>query len=193
MRRARWSHLVVVFAVLGLVSAGLAGQIALSFIRQSRFILREGVILRQNLEVEGAAVELRGSVDGNVEARSIYFKSLGETVGTLKVWTGQAELRGHVVDDAIVRAGNGRVYGTIDGDLWFTGGTLTIMEGAAVRGDIHFNGYSLTVTATSSVGSITGVGARVLIEGRVLGDIDMTAGRIEIVDGAEVTGGVALS
>jgi hypothetical protein len=61
----------------------------------------------------------------------------GESVQTVVVFDGSAEIAGHVSETVVVLNGPARVSGQVEGDVVLLSGRLTLTDGAIVGGDVY--------------------------------------------------------
>lgn len=125
-------------------------------------------------------------------SESLYFlgKNLlmsGENRGNLIAAAETIDVEGEVEDDAILAGRTLNISGSLGSTSFLAGETVSLFEGSTVAGALFAAGSQVT-----TAGDISGdlyVGARqLIISGRVDGDVRVGAAKIEIRDGAVITG-----
>lgn len=148
-----------------------------------------GRTVNGDLVTTSARVDIRGTVRGDVRARSLFLRQVGEIDGDMSVVAGRAELRGPVSGSVHAYGGSISLYGHVAGDVEIYAGHLTIVEGAVIEGDLIVHGGSATLIARSRIrGDLLGEALRVTVEGRIDGNVDLSVWRLSFAPEASVGG-----
>jgi len=137
----------------------------------------------------GNTVEIRGDVTRDLFAAGSTVTIAGRVGGDVTSAAGVVRVSGPVAGSLRVAAGTVEVSGPIGWDLAVLGAqSVTVGRPATVAHDVAVIGAG-TVTLDGTVrGNVRGNIGTLVVNGRVMGDIDVDADRIEIRDGARVDG-----
>ncbi len=172
------------------------------------FRLPADEVLNDDLYVGAAEIFIDGIVEGDLVAAGGYIEVNGEVTGDVIIGGGGIVINGRVGDDARLAGGGITIAGTVGDDLFIAGGGsswpgvpaipfsvngraiaqgIQLASSATVGGDAYivggqgrFNGQ-INGELNSSMGSIH-------LTGRVGEDATLSAGRVEVTDGARVAG-----
>ncbi|MBI4086719.1 hypothetical protein HY416_01920 [Candidatus Kaiserbacteria bacterium] len=136
----------------------------------------------------GGAVTVSGTVDGDLYAAAGTVTVNGTVGGDAVIAGGSVRLDGPVKDDVRMIGGELVIAGTIEGDVLVMGGAVHVLSTAHVGGDILFVGGEMTMEGELK-GSLSGQAEKIRVNGRVFGDVSVTAASaLELGDQAHVEG-----
>lgn len=148
-----------------------------------------GATVRDHLYLAAGTVEILGDVDGDLTASVGFLNVVGDVTGGVAVAAGRAEIRGTIGRSVRGAGATVAVYGRVEGDVVVAGGLVTIVEGASIGGDVIAAGGSVVLVDGASVaGDVRGYAAALTLEGRVRGDVRITARRLLVAPGARIDG-----
>ncbi len=182
--------LAVVSAVALLVTAvPLPEARAAELVAGSAVTIAADELLDDDLYAMGSAVEIAGDVTRDVFAMAGTVTVDGRVGGDVTAMAGTIRASGPVAGSLRVAGGTVEVTGPIGWDLAVLGaGSVTVGPSATVAHDVALlGGGSLTLEGTVN-GDVRGNVGTLVLRGHVKGDIDVTAERVEVADGARVGG-----
>jgi cytoskeletal protein CcmA (bactofilin family) len=151
--------------------------------------IASGDVITGDVTLNAVTVEINGTIDGNLHARTGYLNQVGEVTGDMTVTAGRAELRGAVGGDVRVSGGSLSLYGDIAGDVELTGGQLTLVEGAVVSGNVTVHGGTLIVYAAARIeGDLRGQVVNATIEGEIGRTVDLRVRQLTLAPGSTIGG-----
>ncbi len=103
---------------------------------------------------------------------------------------GQVEFDGRVNRSAFLSGGNVTVGGEVGRNLYVAGGTLRIEPQARVTGDATLAGGSISVDGSIG-GDLSAFGERIVVNGRVDGDVRLAGDTLRLGPGARISGQVS--
>jgi hypothetical protein len=135
----------------------------------------------------GGSVDILTDVGGDVVVAGGRV-SVGRLVkGDVAAIGGEVTLMGNVQDDVRAAGGLVTVNGRVGGDALIAGGSVNLPAGTAVAGRALLAGGDVDVGGTVGE-SLRVAAATVRIGGEIRGDVDLVAGRIEILPTARIGG-----
>lgn len=148
-----------------------------------------GATVRNHLYLAAGTVEVLGDIDGDLTVSVGFLNVVGDVTGGVTVAAGRAEIRGTIGRSVRAAGATVAVYGRVEGDVVVAGGLVTIVEGASIGGDVIAAGGAVTLVDGASVaGDVRGYAASLALEGRVRGDVRITARRLLVAPGARIDG-----
>jgi cytoskeletal protein CcmA (bactofilin family) len=149
--------------------------------------IRAGEVVQGDQYVAGGSVDVLGRVEGDLLAGAGTINLPGEVVGDVLLAGSVVTLSGHVGETARVLGSQTLVTGTVDGDLVFCGGNLSIAPSARIAGDLWV--FSGAVDVQGEVGgSLLARGGRVALSGRVGRDADVETDELAVDPQASIGG-----
>ncbi len=142
-----------------------------------RVVIAADEVIDDDLIVSAQFVEVNGTVTGDLVA-----------TGTIII------INGSVGGSVMVAAQSVEVRGAIDGSLYGAAYSLLLGEGAAVKRNVLFGGFSAATEAGSEVGRDFHVaGYQMLHNGRIGGDLNVSTVALQLngAVGGDVTGEVS--
>ncbi|MFY8093369.1 MAG: hypothetical protein ACOVN0_07805 [Niveispirillum sp.] len=174
-----------IFIAAALLS--LSGMAARAADVQSGDDVRLIAPLSDDLVAMGHSVSVDAPVDGDVVAAGLELRIAAPVAGDALVAGFDLAVKGPVAGDLAAAAFDLSVYSDIAGDALLTGAEVQLRRGAHVAGDLNASGREVTLSGRVD-GNAVLRGDHVVIEGRIAGDLDVTANSLELRPGAQVLG-----
>lgn len=183
-------------------SIGLAVALILSafpFIASAETVVRTGntVSIEVNQTVENdfyaaaGRVTHSGQIKADMSAVAGSITINGKIGADLLAVGGTVQVHGPVNDDIRAVAGETVIASDVGGDVFVMGGTLKVLSSAKIAGNVYFYGGDAEI-AGAVKGTVMGRAESFTISSAV-GGIDVGAVRVDLQDGASVSGDVTYS
>lgn len=145
--------------------------------------------LDDELYATGNAIEIEGDVTRDVFAAGATVAISGRAGGDVTAAAGSVKVSGPIAGSLRVAAGTVEVTGPIGWDLVVLGAeSVTVGRTATIAHDVATIGAeTLTIDGTVR-GNVRGNVGTLVVSGRIFGDVDVNANRVEIRDGAQIDG-----
>ena len=140
-----------------------------------------------DIYLAGGQVDLFATVEGDVVVAGGQLNLEGDVRADVTAAGGDIELRGIVADDARIAGGNIRVLANIGDDLVAAGGRIQTGATANIGGSVWISAGDVFIDGEIKQ-SLHANGGRVIITGRVDGDVELWAEHIEIGSTAVIAG-----
>ncbi len=152
-------------------------------------IVPSGEVVREDLNIAAAAIEVVGEVSGDLTVGAATVDVVGRVGGDVTVLAGGADLRGPVGGSVRVAGGIVNVFGTVERDVVVAAGSLKLVEGSTIAGNLVVLGGWVTLIDESAVrGDVVALGGVVTLESAIDGDARIGATRLTMTPGASVGG-----
>jgi len=135
----------------------------------------------------GGSVTMRADASGDVIAAGGRILLDGRIDGDVNAAGGMIDLFGRVADDARLAGGKLTVGAEVGGDLIAAGGSVALQRDTAVTGRAWLTGGKLEINGHIG-GDLKATGGSVEINANVDGNTTVTAQRVRIGPGAQITG-----
>lgn len=182
-------HPLVASVGLGLVLVLLVGAgdpQALRTASSNIFLIREGEVVEEGLYVAGAVVRISGTIKGDlIVLASDHLAVSGRVEGDVIGFGATADITGVVTGSVRLAGVDLRIAGDTGGDVVGLGRDVYL--GGSVAGDSLV--WSRSLLAGGDVGHDMGgrTFGTATLGGRVGRDVEMTVGRLLVLDGAHIT------
>lgn len=143
--------------------------------------------LSDDLVAAGHSVSVDAPVEGDVVAAGLDLRITAPVGGDALIAGFDLSVKGPVAGDLAAAAFDLSVQGNVAGDAVLTGAEVHLRPGARVAGDLKARGSEVTLSGRVDGDAILR-GDHVIVEGRIAGDLDVTANLLELKPGAQVTG-----
>jgi cytoskeletal protein CcmA (bactofilin family) len=180
------THLGVVMAVVMAVTpvTTMAGQ----FSAGNDFLMPVTRQVVGNLHVAAGTITIGGGVSGDVYAAGGTISTTGAVSGDIGVIGGTVQVLGPVSGDVRAVAGQVTLNNRVEGDVVVAGGTLHVLPGAMIAGDLTVAGGQVIIDGTIR-GSARIMGGQTTLNGVIAGGVDVQSSeRLTIGAGARITG-----
>lgn len=144
-------------------------------------------VVGDDVYLAGGRIDLKSNIDGDAIVAGGHLKVEEEIRGDATLAGGIVALSGNVSDDARVAGGDVDIDATIQDDLVVVGGNIVIQKEARVGGEAWLAGGDVYVFGTID-DDLEIFGGTVTLGGTVAGDVDIAAGRLEILPTARISG-----
>jgi cytoskeletal protein CcmA (bactofilin family) len=180
------THLGVVMAIV--MAAAPVTTMAGQFSAGNDFLMPVARQVVGNLHVAAGTINIGGGVSGDVYAAGGTISSIGAISGDVGVVGGSVQVLGPVSGDVRSIAGQVTLNSRIEGDVVVAGGTLHVLPGATIAGDLTVAGGQVIVDGTVR-GSALIVGGQTTLNGVIAGSVDVRSSeRLMIGSGARIAG-----
>lgn len=182
--------LLLAFVAIALVSGALparAAEVASSDV----VLIREGVIVADDLIATGLSVRISGEIHGDLvvfAAEEVFID--GRVTGSVTAAAGSVVVTGTVEGSVRVAANRVTVRGTIGKDLVATALTTILEPGSLVSGEVLVWGFRMDSLGTVE-GDLTGTQRMLNLAGRIGGDAVVSVSRLVIVEALMVSGNLS--
>ncbi len=150
-------------------------------------IIREGDVISDDLYAAAIRVIVRGRVDGDLIAFSAEEVLIeGSVGGSVMAVSPSVKVDGVVEGSLRAVAPDVSVTGRVDGDVVVAAVDAELLQGSSVGGEVL--AWAWTMQSLGSVGALTGTMNALDLGGSSSGDVDVSVGRMRIVDRIEVGG-----
>jgi hypothetical protein len=184
MRLMRWSTLAWLW-LLGVLLVAQAPRAAVG--QEAGRTVIERRTLHEDLYLAGGEVDVWATVEGDVVAAGGRVRVGDRVTGDVLAAGGDVTIEGRVADDVRVAGGVVTVRAEIGGDLAAVGGTVRLPPDAVIEGKAWLAGGE--VDARGRVGRwLRAAGRTVRLGGEVAGDVEVVAGRVEVLPGTRIRG-----
>lgn len=147
--------------------------------------------IAEDLYVAGRSVTFDGRAAGDVLAAGRDVRVAGTVAGDVMAAGERVEIAAAVADDARLAGRDVRVAGSVGDGLLAAGETVILSAGAEVGGRAWLAGRRIELSGDLARG-VRAAGETVIVSGRVTGDAEFAAGRVEVRAGAEITGNLVV-
>lgn len=167
---------VLLLATSGLLAANTPKSGATHTQFASRNVYLAGGQVRPSTLVEGDLMAVGGKISVDREVK-----------GDATLAGGSIEVLATVGDDLRVAGGDVNISGAIGGELFATGGNVTLNKAARVGRGASFLGGVVTIEGTVD-GPLEVDAQKIVINGAVSGDVELSAAEIELGQNAKIGG-----
>lgn len=169
--------------ILALTAPAMAAETANSQI----VIIRDGETVADDLYVGAIRVIVQGRIDGDLVAfTSEEVVIEGSVGGSVIAVSPRVRVDGVVEGSLRAAAPDVEVSGRVEGDVVLAAAQFDLLEGSFVGGEVL--AWAWTVRSLGSVGALSGTMRHLDLAGSSSGDIDVSVGRLRIVEALEVAG-----
>lgn len=165
----------------------ICAPLPFAYAQQTGEAVRIQGTISEDVYAAGATVDVHARVHGDVIVAGGRVTVSDHVTGDVMAAGGAVAVRGDVDDDVRLAGGDVSVEGAVGGDAIAAGGNVTLGSGASVKGRAWLAGARVEVAGT--VGKeLRATGERIIVSGRVNGDVSLSAGTVQILDGAVIAG-----
>ena len=148
-------------------------------------ISKQGVVSDDFYALAGT-VNMDADVAGDVIVTGGDLRIEHRIAGDVTAAGGTVNVRGEMLDDVRIIGGEIHVNANIGDDLFAAGGKIDIAPNTSIKGDTLLAGGNISMAGTA--GELYIAGGKILISGKVHGNVKIEGGEIEILDGAVIDG-----
>ena len=189
-RRASRAFLLVV-AVTALVASAPGTAQAAELAANDVVLVREGVVIPDDLYAAGLSIRISGEVHGDLIASSAGDLIIdGLVTGSVSGFAGTVIINGTVEGSVRVLANRVTVNGTIERDLVSSAFTTRLEPTSHIGGEVVVWGFRMSALGNVE-GDITGSQRFLSLAGHVGGSVVMSTNRLTVVDDLTVDGSLS--
>lgn len=190
MRSLSRAGLLLISAVVLVVAVATPAQAA-ELAANDVVLVREGVVVPDDLYAAGLSVRISGEVRGDLIATAAEELVIdGLVTGSVTAVAGSVTINGTVEGSVRVIANRLTVNGTIGRDLVLSVVTTRLEPGSHIGGEVV--GFGLRMSALGTIeGDVTGTQRRLDLAGHVGGNIVISSNRLTVVDRLTVDGNLS--
>lgn len=170
------SKILLALLIILMIIPALASET--SYKGGQTYILSELDTLPGDLFFGGRNLEMEGIVKGDIIVGSQNTVIKGKIGDNLYAWSEVIRIEGEVGDGVIAFAKSVIVKGKINGDLIAYGGSVDILDGSEITGDIYVGTGHLLIQNAFVHGGIQGGAGSVSLNGTIQKNIEIDAGHI---------------
>ena len=183
--------LAVVGLAAILVALGAVGLQAAETASSDVVVIREDVIVDDDLYASGLRVVIDGVVDGDLIAFAAEEVVInGEVTGSVTAVSQHVSAAGIIGESLRVTSSSLEVTGSVGKDIVAVSGRIDLGEDALIADDVLVWAFSARIESQVG-GDLTGTFGSLEIEGSVTGEVDVTVSRLEVTGPLRVGGDLA--
>lgn len=148
-------------------------------------------VVENDFYAAGGSVSNSGQIKADMSAVAGSLTVNGQIGADLLAVGGTVQVHAPVKDDVRVVAGETVIAGDVGGDVFVIGGALKVLSSAKIAGDVYFYGGDADIAGVVK-GTVMGRAESFTISSSV-GGVDVGAVKVELLEGAAVSGDVAYS
>lgn len=174
---------LVVVAIVAFSTPAVAAETANSQI----VIVREDDVIADDLYVGAIRVIVRGRIEGDLIAFSSEEVLIeGSVGGSVMAVSPRVTVEGVVEGSLRAAAPDVSVTGTVGGDVVVAAFAVELLDGSSVEGEVL--AWVWAMRSLGSVGALNGTMRSLDLGGSATGDVDVSVGRMRVVEALEVGG-----
>lgn len=181
--------LSLLFLSLGAVYVQAQENAQWPFRQNEKVTLEENETVERDFFATGESIEIKGTVNGDLYAAGGNIVIEGTVNGDVLAAGGQIEIPGKVGGSVRVAGGNIEINGVVGKNLTAGAGNIEVGKEASISGSMVFGAGNVEVNGPVGGNIVAGVG-NLVVRNSVSGGIYTGVGKLQIDEGAKITGDV---